>query len=128
LDEPGIERFAGRIADGPGAALAIFAPVEIEDAALGADGLAVNQNQFRVRLPVLFYGEDKLPFSVQPAILFKVDPMSEIDIHEAFDPSQASNAAQVSEAYNPLTSGSLRSQMDSSRVDGNLDNKVDSFL
>ncbi len=116
-----IERFARRAADGPGAAFAVFAPIEVEHTALRADRLAVDQNQFWVRLSVLFYDGDKLPFSVQPAILFKVDPMSVIAIHEAFDPSRSSITGRVSGAYYPLASGSLRSQVDSSRLDSKID-------
>jgi hypothetical protein len=54
--------------------------------------------------------------------------MSEIAIHDAFVPSRSSIAAQVNGAYYLLASGSLRPQMDFSRMDSKLDSKVDSFL
>lgn len=47
-------------------------------------------NQFRVRLSVLLYDGNKLPFSVQPAILFKVDPMFVVALHEVLTLSRSS--------------------------------------
>ena len=100
-----------------------LAPVEIKGAALRADRLAVNQNQFRIRLPILFHDVNELPFSVLPAILFKVDPMSKNAIHGASDSSRSSITGRANGADYPLASGSLRQQLGFSRMDRKLDSK-----
>ena len=41
---------------------------------------------------------NKLPFSVQPAILFKVDPMSVIALRDALNPSRSSITGRVNGA------------------------------
>lgn len=57
---------------------------------------------------MLLHDGSELPFSIQPAILFKVDSMSVIAIREVFVPSRSSIATQVNGAHYPLASGSLR--------------------
>ena len=59
-----------------GCAVCRLRAVEVESATLRVDRFAVDEDEFRVGFSVLFRDRDELPFSVQPAILFKVDSMS----------------------------------------------------
>ena len=54
---------------------------------LRADRFAVDEDEFRIRFSALFHDREELPFSVQPAILLKVDLMSIIAIRSELDTS-----------------------------------------
>ena len=64
-----------------------IAPAQIEGAAVRADRFAVDEDEFRIGFSIPFHDRDELPFSVQPAILLKVDLMSIIAIRSELDTS-----------------------------------------
>jgi hypothetical protein len=81
LELPGIERLARRAPDRSRAPHAVFAPLQIKCAGCFLDGLAVDQDHFRLGPAVDLGNREKLPFPGVREILLGMGFTPDVDRH-----------------------------------------------